>query len=159
STFDDVELDHCIVAGHVDDVAIGTYTVMANRCDLADGDFSGISGSGNFAADPLFRSPATGDLRLRWGSPCTDAATSAPPAGTLDLDGRTRDVDGDLDTNEVGDLGAFEFRPLELVGTGQLGSLLQWELWGPQGSASTLYWTRVALPGSPTSTPFGQLDL
>jgi hypothetical protein len=74
---------------------------------------------------------AANDLRLSWGSPCIDAASTAPPTGTLDLVRHARDVDGDLDTAEVCDLGAFEFRPLEVVGPLTLGSLIQWELRGP----------------------------
>lgn len=153
-------IDHCIVAGNAVDVAVQDFACESPtiiRSCIGDGSY--VNGLGSFAANPLFRDSGAADFRLRWGSPCIDAATSPLPVGALDLDGNTRDVDGDLNTSEVSDLGAFEFRPLELTGTGQLGSLLQWELWGPQGNSTTLYWTRVALSAAPSSTPFGDLDL
>jgi hypothetical protein len=153
------ELRDSIVYGNSDDVvsspSMSAYWVQG--CDIGDGDYLGQNG--NFSADPLFVDAAAHDFRLKWSSPCVDVALTAPAAEARDLDGHARDVDGNLDTNERADVGAFEFRPLELVGTAQLGTLLQWKLWGPQGNATTLYWTRSALAATPTSTPFGHLDL
>ena len=148
-------LSQSILWGHTIDLDY-QGTVTATRNDIGDGSFGGVNG--NFAADPLFVNAAN-DLRLSWGSPCIDAASTAPPAGTLDLVHHARDVDGDLDTAEVCDLGAFEFRPLEVVGPLTLGSLIQWELRGPAGATSVLYWSRHSLAASPTSGPFGQFDL
>lgn len=149
-------LSQSIVWGHTFDLDY-QGTVNATRNDIGDGSFSGVNG--NFAADPSFANAAGGDLRLRWGSPCIDAVSVAPAAGALDLLRHARDVDGDLDTTEVCDLGAFEFRPLEVVGPMTLGSLIQWELRGPAGATSILYWSRHPLASSPTSGPFGQFDL
>jgi hypothetical protein len=151
-----VAVTDSIVWGHTADIDFDGL-VTATRNDFGDGSYNGVNG--NFSADPLFRSVAAKDLRLGWGSPCIDAASVVPPVGTLDLDRNLRDVDGDLNTNETTDLGAFEFRPLDLLGPQTLGSILQWELRGPAGAASTLYWARKPLSPAPTPTPFGQLDL
>jgi hypothetical protein len=150
--YDSVVLDQSIVWGNADDL---DAAVTASNCDIGEP----VAGTGNFTSDPLFENAAAGDFRLRFGSPCIDAAASAPPAGTLDLAGHARDVDGDLNTSEVADLGAFEFRPLEFVGTAQLGTVMKLELRGPQGAASALYWTRGALAAMPMGSQFGRLDL
>jgi hypothetical protein len=150
-----LSLAQSVVFGHSVDLDY-QGSVSAIRNDIGDGSLNGTNG--NFAADPLFVNPAS-DLRLSWGSPCIDAASVAPPAGTFDVVGHARDVDGDLDTTEVCDLGAFEFRPLEVVGPPTLGSLVQWEMRGPAGAASVLYWSRHPLAAVPTSGPFGQFDL
>jgi hypothetical protein len=159
--FDTLKLRDCILHDNADDVAFTNYdpgyTPLVQGCEIGDGDFAGVNG--NFAADPLFVDAAAGDWRLRFGSPCVDTAYNAPPTGTLDVAGRPRDVDGDLNTSELADRGAHEFRPLEIVGTAQLGTVLQWRLWGPPGNPCTLYWTRSDIASSPSSTPFGDLDL
>jgi hypothetical protein len=151
-----VDVAQSILWGHVADIDYDGQ-VIATRNDIGDGSYNGVSG--NFAADPLFVNAAAMDLRLGWSSPCIDAVSVAPPAGTLDLVRNARDVDGDLDTGETADLGALEFRTLDVLGPQTLGSILRWELRGPAAAASTLYWTRQPLAPAPTSTPFGQLDL
>ena len=65
------------------------------------------TGAGNMAADPLFVSPATGDFSLLPGSPCRDAADSAPGV-TVDLEGNPRPVDGGGDAGARYDLGCYE---------------------------------------------------
>jgi hypothetical protein len=149
-------LSQSILWGHTIDLDY-QGTVSATRNDIGDGSYNGVNG--NFSADPLFRNVAAEDLRLSWGSPCIDVASVVPPAGTLDLDRRLRDIDGDLDTSETADLGAFEFRTLDVLGPHTLASILRWELHGPAGVASTLYWARKPLSTVPASTPFGQWDL
>jgi hypothetical protein len=152
--FDLVTLTSSIVWGNADDIDANAAVSVTN-CDVGEP----VAGSGNFMADPLFENPAGGDFRLRFGSPCIDAATTVPPAGTLDLAGHTRDVDGDLNTSEAADIGALEFQPLAFVGTAQLGTSMILELRGPQGATSKLMWTRAALAATPINTTFGQFDL
>ncbi len=108
--------------------------------------------------DPLFVNPAAGDYRLRFGSPCIDVGDPVAPIGTLDLAGNARPIDGDLDTHERADIGAYEHAPLFLVTTGHLGAPLALELWGPSGGTTTVYFSRLA-PVAPMSTPFGEFDL
>ncbi len=71
----------------------------------------GWPGVGNIDADPLFESLSV--PRLSRLSPCIDAGDnfSVPSDVFLDLAGRPRIWDGDLDEIAVVDLGAFEFVP------------------------------------------------
>ena len=134
---------------------LGNATVNATRCLVGDGSFDGINGC--FSGDPGFRDGEDGEFRLGWGSPCIDAAFVDAPAGTRDLVGAPRDLDGNLDTLGKTDLGAYEFQPLELTTTGALGSSLMLENWGPN-SPSTIYWARTGLASS-QATPFGAFQL
>ena len=77
------------------------------------GDYPGV---GNIDADPLFVSAVAGNLQLRGGSPCIDAA-NGDMAPSLDFRGRTRVDDPDILNTGIGnpiyaDMGAFEYDPL-----------------------------------------------
>jgi hypothetical protein len=133
----------------------GAPNLNATRSLISDGSFDGINGC--FSGDPGFRNGADGDFRLRWGSPCVDAAFVNAPAGASDVVGTSRDLDGNLDTHGTTDLGAYEFQPLELTTTGAIGSTLTLENWGPN-TLSTIYWARTGLASSQT-TPFGAFVL
>jgi hypothetical protein len=151
-----LELDHCIAVASGAVVAAGpTASVTATRSLISDGSFDGVNGC--FSGDPGFRNGADGDFRLRWGSPCIDAAFVSAPAGASDVIGTSRELDGNLDTLGKTDLGAYEFQPLELTTTGAIGSTLRLENWGPN-TPSTIYWARAGLAGS-QSTPFGAFQL
>jgi len=74
-------------------------------------DVQSISGgTGNINADPCFVDPNGGDLRLQPDSPCIDVgdngATNLP---ATDLDGHPRIVNGDCDSADDVDMGAYEF--------------------------------------------------
>lgn len=155
STTTQLTLDQCIVSNDTFDLVLPVNSVVRDSL-IRSGQYGGSNG--NFAADPLFADPASGDWSLRWGSPAIDRIADAGVASTLDLSGRTRGVDGDLDLLERSDLGAFEFRPLAAPLTARIGSQLRLSSWGPQGAASTIYWARSA-PVGPTATPFGQFAL
>ena len=60
------------------------------------------SGEGNISEDPRFVDAASGDFRLREGSPCIDAGTNAGVRGALDSDCRSRIINGAVD------MGAYE---------------------------------------------------
>jgi len=153
--FVDMRVDHCITSNDVIEFD-NIQNLTVRRSLIASGEFDGVNGC--FSGDPQFRDPANGDFRLRFTSPCIDAAFDTPPANALDLDGHGRNLDGDLSTQALSDLGAYEFQPLELRSTGELGSELRLELWGEQGAASTIYWSRTGLVGA-ASTPFGAFEL
>ncbi len=150
-----VTLDSCIVSTLGNSIyTTGTVGVSASHSLISDGDFDGVNGC--FSGDPGFRDAGKGDFRLRWGSPCIDAA-SAAPSGARDVLGVRRDVDGNLDAQGRTDIGAYEFTPLELVSSGSIGSSLRLDNWGPD-APSVLYWARAGL-ASPAATPFGSFEL
>jgi hypothetical protein len=149
-----------ILFGNGDDVIENpAHLSIANPAfnDIGDGDFAGSNG--NISADPLFRDAASFDYRLRWGSPCIDSGDPATPAGALDLLGVKRPVDGNLDTLESADIGAFEFTPLWIQRGAHIGKNLVFELWGPSAGTATLYLGRGLPQPTPQSTPFGEFDL
>ncbi len=153
--YNSAALQACLVFGNADDLAPNGGTSAA-FCDIGDGDFAGSNG--NFAADPLFVDAANGDYRLRFGSPCIESGDPATPVATLDLARNARPIDGDLDTLESFDIGAFEHAPVFLVTSGQLGTVLRLELFGASGGSTRVFFSRLA-PIAPTMTPFGEFDL
>jgi hypothetical protein len=150
-----IEIDQCIFANGAIDLVLPPGAIVRDSL-IRDGQLAGVNG--NFSADPLFADPSSGDWGLSWSSPCIDRIADASVASLLDLTGRLRGVDGDLDTLERSDLGATEFRPLAAPLQARIASSLSLGSWGPQGAASTIYWARSA-PVGPTSTPFGSLAL
>lgn len=150
-----VALDSTIVAIPGDSIyTFGQVDFTVSNSLIADGSFDGVNGC--FSGDPGFRNAGDGDFRLRWGSACIDAANAAQ-SGARDLLGARRDVDGNLDSQGRTDIGAYEFTPLEIQSTGELGSALRLDNWGPD-SPSVLYWARAGL-SAPSSTPFGSFEL
>ncbi len=146
-------LDSCLVLTNGPLLVAGSNTQPAlSRSFLSDASYAGINGC--ISGDARVHDEIGGDLRLRYGSPCIDAAGTDAPAGARDAEGNLRDVDGDLDRVAHTDIGALEFRPLELESTGERGTPLQLRSWGAPGALSTIYWTRRPL-AEPTSTPFG----
>ena len=87
------------------------------------------------------------------------APALAAPAGTPDLAGIVRPVDGNLDTVERDDVGAHEFAPLGVARQAHIGSNLVLELWGPAGGQANLLFSRRPLAPTPQSTPSGDFDL
>ncbi len=108
--------------------------------------------------DPMFVNPQADDYRVRLFSPCIDLGNPNSGSGALDLAGVVRPIDGNLDTIQRADIGAFEFQPLRLLSTGQLGTPLRLESSGQAGGTSTIYFMRGA-PVTPMMTPFGEFDL
>jgi hypothetical protein len=150
-----IEVDRCVFANGGADLVIPAASSVTNSLVL-DPHFTGIDG--NFVADPLFVGPQQGDWSLRWGSPCIDLIDDPALSTSSDVAGHLRGVDGNLDRVERSDIGAFEFQPLALKSTGQVGTTLELDSWGPQGNVSVIYWTRAA-PVSAITTPFGDFEL
>lgn len=149
-----------LLFGNGDDVvdnAAQPTIQSASYCDVGDGDFAGINGC--FSADPLFRDAPNGDYRLAWGSACIDTGDPGVVAGELDLVRVRRPVDGNLDTAERSDVGAFEFAPLWAEPVAHVGGDVVLEQWGPLGGFATLFVARGDPLAVPITTPFGQSDL
>lgn len=73
-------------------------------------------GANNISGDPLFVDPSGSNLQLLSDSPCIDAGDNAYAAGSTDIDGLPRIVDGTVD------IGAYEYqgaptKPVLQVGT------------------------------------------
>jgi len=149
-------LDSCLLQNLGEDLD-GWPMVRARFSNISDGDFVGLDG--NISAPVLFVDAAHGDYRLQFDSPGIDAGNPATGAGTRDYLGTLRSIDGDLDTIERTDIGAFEFAPLFRRGSGRIGTTLELECWGPVGGIANIQFSRKPLVSAPLSTPFGQLDL
>jgi parallel beta-helix repeat protein len=94
---------------HVNDVFTLGSPAYGGLC----ADQTGVNG--NVSVDPAFVDPATGDYRLRVGSPVVDAGDStAADVPATDLVGDPRVVDGDGDGVAVVDMGAYE-RPSDRI--------------------------------------------
>ena len=108
-------LINCIVYGNTPNSFAGQGVLIITYSDIA----GGAVGMGNIDLDPMFVNDAAGDLRLRPGSPCIDAADSSAVATDIfvDLDDNPRGVD-DPATADTGipvfaltvDMGAYEFQ-------------------------------------------------
>lgn len=145
-------LQGSILYGNLDDVRenpAAPSIVLAQYCDIGDGDFAG--GLGNLAADPLFRAPLALDYRPGWGSPCVDTGDPATPAG--------RALDGDLDALARIDIGALESATLVPSGPAPSGTNLVFEQWGPLGGRGVLFLSRGAPAATPLATAFGDFYL
>ena len=70
----------------------------------------------NIFKDPRMIAPDFGNCNLDYTSPCIDAGGDSlvPSTVTEDITGRPRFVDGDEDGNKTVDMGAYEFRALEV---------------------------------------------
>jgi len=152
-------LQGSILYGNQDDVhenPAAASIVLAQYCDIGDGDFAG--GLGNLAADPNFREPLALDYRPAWSSPCVDVGDPATPAGR-DLAGAPRSLDGDLDALARADIGALESATLVATGPAHSGSNLVFEQWGPLGGRGVLLLSRGAPASVPLPTGFGDFYL
>ncbi len=150
-----VTLDSSIVAISDDSIyTFGPVDITASRSLIGDRSFDGVNGC--FSGDAGFHNAGDGDFRLRWGSPCIDAA-SAAPSGARDVLGARREVDGNLDAQSRNDISAYEFTPLEVVSSGSIGSSLRLDNWGPN-SSGVLYWARAGL-SAPSFTHVSSFEL
>ncbi|MBI3820101.1 MAG: DUF1565 domain-containing protein [Planctomycetes bacterium] len=122
--------------------------------DIQDGDQAGVSG--NFSSDPKFRNVGASDYRLVYGSPCIDLV---PPPDINDIDGHPHKYDGNLDTLQLSDLGAYEFETLELVVGASPGGTAQLAVFGSAGARAAVFATRGGPVANPSWTSAGQLDL
>ena len=85
---------NCIFAGNAGTYSLGTAAIDHSCCPaLTDGE------NGNITGDPLFKRPASGNFRLRAGSPCRNKGDPSPFADepeATDLDGNPRVYRGEI---------------------------------------------------------------
>jgi hypothetical protein len=67
-----------------------------------------VTGLNNISQPPQFYNAERGDYRLTRNSPAVDSGTEGP---AVDINGRSRPIDGNLDGSAVVDRGAFEYVP------------------------------------------------
>jgi len=99
----------CIIWGNGEeqiDQEYAEYASVTHSCVQG-----GFTGEGNINKDPRFMDAATGDYRLREGSPCIDAGKNTWPAplSATDLGGNFRQIDGDGDGIAIVDMGSYEY--------------------------------------------------
>lgn len=120
-------LVNCIVWANTQGAATNNYS---STCSLAYTCTAPLpaSGEGNISEDPLFADAASGDFRLRQGSPCIDAGTNANVLCAFDSDGRARVINGAVD------MGAYE--ALYLTGALADGSANGGLVWASGGDCA-----------------------
>ena len=104
-----VTLINNILAGHttrgIDTTAVGAGAIISTSYNVYSSSIDatgGVAGPGNLTANPQFSSAATGDFRLKVGSPAIDAGTNTN-APAKDIQGVTRPFGAKVDA------GAYEF--------------------------------------------------
>jgi hypothetical protein len=101
--------------GGIASIGIGHSNYPSGSLETSGSNASFTSGGGNLALDPIFVNPAAGDYRQAPGSPTINAGADDPKNGALD-------VDGDPRATGTTDIGADEFVPAPVAGTGPTGS-------------------------------------
>jgi PKD domain len=110
-----IGLTGSIVRGFASDLT----SASGGALSAGNSNFHGTTGpvdttpGGNRDVDPRFRSAPALDFRLRAGSPMIDAAGTGglgEDESSLDRDGHQRVLDGDGDTVDQRDIGAYEYR-------------------------------------------------
>lgn len=148
-------LDSCIVARSGFGDIGGAATIVRSLV----GDGSGLAGpgpnhgGGNVSGDPRFVDPANGDYSLRFDSPAVDSGQHVG----LDLVGRPRAVDGDLDLLPAPDMGALEHATLVGPTEIQLGAGFELAASGPAGGFTSVVMSHLGYAPTGLTTPYGRL--
>lgn len=147
----------CIIAGNAfSDAYVQAYLPIQSEDNLvADGSLWW----GAVPGDPRFIAAASGDYRLRADSPCVDSGAATSLISGVDMDGRPRNIDGDLDLAPASDMGAFEFAPLVGPDVLRVGQPALIGMSGPAGSFSSLVVAPDGFAPFGITTPYGRLFL
>ena len=107
-----LEMYNCVVWGNTagdqgnDIYILGLMPPITHIC-ASDGITNGIDHCITNAPD--FMDAASGNYRLKYGSPCIDTGNNSKAPGTTDLAGNVRIVDGNSDGTNTVDMGATEY--------------------------------------------------
>ena len=107
-----ITLDNTLVAGNhtLNHNTTNTGTLTATYSYLKGENPSGTGNiDGTTITDVLFKDVANEDFTLQGSSPLVDSGNNSATAQTKDLRGADRIIDGDLDTTNIIDIGAYEF--------------------------------------------------
>ena len=150
-------VDSCIFSGNgLRGLRILSLPLFSVTRSLLQESFNG-SGAGNLLADAGFVDAGSGDYSLRADSPCVDAGSFTASLPDVDLLGRRRVVDGNLDFTVAPDMGALELSPLVGPFSVNPGSPAIYGVSGQAGGFSTIVVAPngIVLPG--VSTQYGTL--
>lgn len=102
---DPIGIVNCVIWGNTSGAGSSNVKNTGRKLTIDYSDVEGgFAGTGNISADPRFVNAAKGDLHLKAGSPCIDAA-KATKIPAVDKDGAKRVI------GPAPDMGAFEFKP------------------------------------------------
>ena len=126
-----VTLTNCVLWGdNPQEIVVESGSVAVVTYSDIQGNWPGI---GNIDTDPRFVDPDGQDddsdtwednnYRLSVESPCVDEGSNDGVISDVDLDGHARIVDGDWDGTPTVDMGAYEYLPADLDGSGSVDRL------------------------------------
>ena len=96
-----------------------------SECIMLDDTFN-YNHNANISADPLLKSPGSGDFHLSSNSPCIDKGISnVENLPDTDFEGDPRPIDGDGDSQALYDIGADEYKP-SIQATATVPTLTEW---------------------------------
>ncbi|MBW1296391.1 ELWxxDGT repeat protein [Aquimarina litoralis] len=113
-----ITLENTVVAGNhtLNHNTTNTGTLTATYSYLKGENPSGTGNiDGTTITDVLFKDVANEDFTLQGSSPLVDAGNNTATFQTKDLRGADRIIDGDLDTTNTIDIGAYEFGKSEQI--------------------------------------------
>jgi hypothetical protein len=117
-TTNTTEVHNNIIVGSNQANSVGVYKHLTTTVNSSHNDYwqwntnfnIGAPSASDLTVDPQLKDPGNQDFKLQSTSPCIDAGdNTATGVPNDDIDGRIRPHDGDGDTSDIVDMGAYEF--------------------------------------------------
>jgi len=105
-----------------------------------------LNGEGNISSDPLFMDISNQNYTLTSSSPCIDAGSNQYVNFERDFDSKFRIWDGNLDTDTIVDIGAYEFGSPCYINTEQV-TICEGESYEGWTESGTYHRTLTAITG------------